>query len=252
VADRLSPAEAAFFKTNGYIVKRGLIPAADLAPFVDLFWERCAPPCLDRDQPATWVDPQERAGWGPPPSFGVEIERTTGASLRRDPTPSAPRPELGSIPGVNRPYPAGYRHGSIKWTAIGGDQAFNDATSAHPNVLRMVHALIGGPVKRPHRNRGLYPNFPRSAGHGPSSEGGKGLGPHIDTMPAELLGFTYMTDVHANSGGTTIWPTSPQRLWQCMEIEQSCGWRPDDTFPAVLVLTQQLLLLLLLFILTSI
>jgi hypothetical protein len=143
VADRLSPAEAAFFKTNGYIVKRGLIPAADLAPFVDLFWERCAPPCLDRDQPATWVDPQERAGWGPPPSFGVEIERATGASLRRDPTPSAPRPELGSIPGVNRPYPAGYRHGSIKWTAIGGDQAFNDATSARTSCGWFTRSLAG-------------------------------------------------------------------------------------------------------------
>lgn len=154
----LSPAEISFFKRTGYLVKRGLIPAETLAPFVDLFWAEAAPPCLDRSDPRTFVDlTTSRHGFaaGPPPQFGVEIEKQTGRRIRRSPDAVLPRPELGSIPGVNRPYPAGYRNGSIKWTDLGGSAEFNDATSAHPRVLSMVESFIGGPIKRPRRNRGL-------------------------------------------------------------------------------------------------
>lgn len=221
----LTDAEVAFFKEYGFIVKRSLIGRDELAPFVEAFWEQCAPVCLDRSDPATFVDvgPQ-RTGWGPPPDFGQEVERATGAAIRRtaDQGPLGKGRELGSIPGVNRPYPAGYRAGSIKWTDIGGWPSFNDATSAHPNVLSMVQALIGGPVKRPHRNRGIYPNFPSSA------QGG--LGPHNDTQPSELFGFVYLDDVPPHTGGTTIWPTSPQRLWPCVDVEQSCGWLPNERY----------------------
>ena len=38
----LSPAEIAFFKANGYIVKRGLVPEADLAPYREQFWRGAA------------------------------------------------------------------------------------------------------------------------------------------------------------------------------------------------------------------
>ena len=91
-------------------MKRGLIPAETLAPFVELFWTDLAPPCLDRNDASTWVDPTQREGWVPPQAFGAEIELQTGASIRRDPDATG-KPELGSIPGVNRPYPAGFRNG---------------------------------------------------------------------------------------------------------------------------------------------
>ena len=42
-----------------------------------------------------------------------------------------------------------------RWHGIGHDEAFVRATSAHPNVLHMAEALLGGPVKRPRRNRGI-------------------------------------------------------------------------------------------------
>ena len=50
-----------------------------------------------------------------------------------------------------------------------------------------------------------------------------GLGPHSDTQPGELFGFVYLDDVPPKSGGTCIWPTSPQRLYSCFENEQSYG-----------------------------
>ena len=53
----------AFFKQYGYIIKRGLVPAAALAPFVDRFWSELVPPCIDRRDAASWVDPATNPGW---------------------------------------------------------------------------------------------------------------------------------------------------------------------------------------------
>ena len=105
----------------------------------------------------------------------------------------------------------------------------------------MVQALIGGPVRRPHRNRGAYVHFPVAD----VSEAQ--LGPHNDTHPAELFGFTIMMDVPPRSGGTVsahaalfsrhlrlllthrrpcrhqcIWPGSPQLLCTEREIRFAC------------------------------
>ena len=32
------------------------------------------------------------------------------------------------------------------------------------------------------------------------------------------------------SGGTCIWPTSPQRLYECLDHEQSYGFHPNDSY----------------------
>jgi hypothetical protein len=37
---------------------------------------------------------------------------------------------------------------NIQWQAVGGERGMVDATCAHPAVLRMVEALLGGPIKR--------------------------------------------------------------------------------------------------------
>ena len=52
----LSPGDAAFFKENGYLVKKRLLDPASLAPIVDHVWAN-APACVDRSDPASWVDP---------------------------------------------------------------------------------------------------------------------------------------------------------------------------------------------------
>lgn len=46
-------------------MKRGLIPKRDLEPWVEHMWDVAIPPCVDRDDPATWVDPGQLQGWGP-------------------------------------------------------------------------------------------------------------------------------------------------------------------------------------------
>ncbi|MDE0193886.1 MAG: phytanoyl-CoA dioxygenase family protein, partial [Gammaproteobacteria bacterium] len=95
-----------------------------------------------------------------------------------------------------------------RWHGIGHDPAFVAATSAHPRMLYMLEALLGGPIKRPRRNRGIYAVFPR-APEAPASR----LGPHMDQSMTELSAVTYLEDVPPNSGGFTIYPTSPQLLY---------------------------------------
>ena len=131
----MSPAETAFFKEFGYIVKRNLVPREELEPWVDQLWEKAVPRCCDRSDPSTWIDPQRHPDWGPSAEFAAEAR---------------------AVGRVTRAYPAGYAAGNIRWAKIGGDPGYVRATSGHPNVLRMVQTLLGGPIKRPHRVRGQY------------------------------------------------------------------------------------------------
>ena len=187
-------------------VKRGLIPKEHLTPWVDYMWDEAIPPCIDRDDMSTWVDPGRLPGWGPSDEFAAESER---------------------VGRVNRGFPADYGPSSIRWSEIGWNPGYVDATTAHPNVLRMVQAFLGGPIKRPHRTRGQYVHFPSSKQTEPPLHG---LGPHSDTQPGELFGFVYLDDVPPRSGGTCIWPTSPQRLFSCLDNEQSYGFHPNAGF----------------------
>jgi hypothetical protein len=68
----------------------------------------------------------------------------------------------------------------------------------------------------------MYVHFPRS-------EPG-GLGPHNDSMPAELFGMVYLDHVPPFSGGTCVWPTSPQRLYECLDSEHRCGFTPNERY----------------------
>ena len=97
----MSPAETAFFQEFGYIVKRGLVPTAELAPWVDRLWEKVVPLCCNRSDPSvstrnlpflvisffisfsshfltdclqlqTFVDTQLHPDWGPSAEFAAE------------------------------------------------------------------------------------------------------------------------------------------------------------------------------------
>ena len=38
--------------------------------------------------------------------------------------------------------------------------------------------------------------------------------------------MVYLDTVPPKSGGTTIWPTSPQQLWDTLDSEHNCGFNP--------------------------
>jgi hypothetical protein len=185
----LTPADVAFFVEHGYLIKRGLIPAEVLAPWLERLWE-AAPEAMmvRRHDPASWVDPAERwlsstAGGGP---FTAD-----GRSTSRAPHHLTP---------------------NSQWRAhaLGHDPGFVAATSARPEVLSLVEGLLGGPLRRPTRNRGIYSIFPRP---GFAAQPEAMLGPHLDQVPMELGGVVYLAPVGRQSGGFTVWPGSHRALY---------------------------------------
>ena len=120
------------------------------------------------------------------------------------------------------------------------------ATSAHPAVLRTVHALLGGQVKIPASNRGIYGIFPSSTEPNAPPPHAR-LGPHHDNNPFvsmkttifkddkstsfglilsvwthDLGGVIYMSKVGSLSGGYTV-PTPvnmyrPRIVWKMWKL----------------------------------
>ena len=209
------------FREKGYIVKRGLIPPEGFKPFLDLWWHQ--PPAraakLDPEKPATWVSPgrhwPEENRWSLPKNW-----------MGNEPWPSAEQDRIGANKGerVGRlPHKLTRDVGNYvwRWHGIGHDPQFVRSTSAHPNMLYMIEALLGGPVKLPHRNRGIYSVFPRL----PDDPETK-LGPHMDANMTEMQVVTYLDDVKPRAGGFTIFPTSPQLLYPTSQ--QAHNWVATD------------------------
>ena len=94
-------------------------------------------------------------------------------------------------------------------------------------MLQMIETLLGGPVKRPWRNRGLYAVFPRDRS-GPKSK----LGPHMDQSLTELQAVTYLDEVGPSAGGFTIYPTSARMLYPTSR--QAYNWTPTETSQEVM------------------
>ena len=222
-ADRLglSAEEIEQFRTQGYVIKRGLIPSADLAPFRELWWKQ--PPVVRagvrREDPATWLDPGGR--WTLENRWDLAHDWMGGSPW---PSPEDERPGATVGERVGRLAHRLSRdavNDVWRWHGLGHDPAFVAATSAHPRMLHMLEALMGGPVKRPWRNRGVYSIFPRA-----SDERESRLGPHMDQNMMELSGVTLLDDVPPHSGGFTIFPTSPQVLYPTSE--QALNWVATD------------------------
>eukprot|EP01045_Picozoa_sp_COSAG04_P007388 COSAG04_NODE_385_length_15323_cov_3.045586_9_plen_201_part_00 len=131
----LTPDEIEQFRTQGWIVKRGLIPKEELAPWVETAWnkvESIAP--VSRDDPESWLDPATR--WAITQNKNGERSQSADGELSAN--------------------------SEWRWHHVGHDEAFLAATSAHPNVLRVVESLCGGPVRVPNRNRGCARSQPSS------------------------------------------------------------------------------------------
>lgn len=217
----LTAEEVAQFRKSGFVIKRGLIPPRDFLPFINLWWQQ--PPVvgakLSRDDPGSWVSPGKH--WPEDNRWALASDWMGGGvwPSAEDDRPGATVGErVGRLP---HKLTKDISNDVWRWHGIGHDEAFVSATSAHPRVLHMVEALLGGPVKRPRRNRGIYSIFPRD-----SSESESKLGPHMDQSMTEMMVVTYLADVGPRSGGFTIYPTSPQLLYPTSE--QALNWVATD------------------------
>jgi hypothetical protein len=233
----LSRQETDQFRESGYVIKRGLIPPATFSSFIKLWWQQ-PPVRVAHMVPAdagTWVSPGRH--WPADNRWGLA---SNWMGSHEWPSAVAPRPGATVGERVGRlPYKLTRDVGNDiwRWHGIGHDPEFVTATSAHPNVLRMAELLLGGPVKRPKRNRGIYAIFPRAA-----TDPETRLGPHMDQSMTEMMAVIYLQDVGPRAGGFTVFPTSPQRMYPTSA--QGLNWvateRSETALNAVMAEVQPL------------
>jgi hypothetical protein len=209
-ADRLglTSAEADQFRELGFVIKRGLVPAEDFAEAIDLWWQQ--PPAVTaqirRDDPSTWVSPGKH--WPDENRWGL-AKNWMGDHPWPGPKDTRPGASVGERVGrLPHKLTRDRAEDVWRWHGIGHDPAFVNVTSAHPRVLYMVELLLGGPIKRPWRNRGIYAVFPKDPSE-PSSR----IGPHHDANPIELMAAVILEDIGPREGGFTVFPRSAQGLY---------------------------------------
>lgn len=172
----LSAAEAAHFRTHGFIVKRRLITEANLLRrVVDHVWANVPHASLRRDVPESWFD--AAAAWTPEDAERVGLFAHGGWKMRSR--------------GPN---------------GIGAEAWLVDGIGNHPNMLAMAGVFLGEPVRRVRRVRGIYCIFPRR----PPARGR--LGPHADYQAAQLCAMVLVDTIRPHGGGFTVWPGSHSRL----------------------------------------
>ena len=228
-ADRigLTSAEADQFREQGFVIKRGLVPAGDFAAAMDLWWQQ--PPVtasgMLRNDPGTWVSPGRL--WPDENRWGLE-NNWMGNSPWPGPEDERSGADVGERVG-RLPYKLtrGRAEDVWRWHGIGHDPEFVTMTSAHPSMLQMVETLLGGPVKRPWRNRGIYTIFPTDPTEPPSS-----LGPHMDDNPTELMAAVLLEDVGPRAGGFTLFPGSARALYPTSG--QALNWVASESSDRVM------------------
>ena len=174
-AASVSADEAAFFKTNGFLLKRGLLDEPEIfARIVDHFWRQVPRGLIERDDPSTWTS-------------GAE-----GAWTETD------------VVNVGRLYRGNWKARSRD--GIGTEPFIVDAIANHPHMLGVVESFLGTRIKRVQRVRGIYAIFPY-----PSNQPQR-LGPHADYMAAQLAAMVFIDDIPPRAGGFTVWPGSHHLL----------------------------------------
>ena len=173
----LNAGEIAHFRKHGYLVKRGLIDEPEAFRLaVDHLWQHVPKGLLDRDDPATWLsDPGE--AW-------------TDEDARR----------VGMLSH------GGWKMRSRGEGGIGTEPFLVQRIANHPNILRVVRAFLGKPIKPVGRVRGIYAVFPKKPDAPPK------LGPHADYHAAHISTMVLVHDTPPRCGGFTIWPGSHRIL----------------------------------------
>jgi hypothetical protein len=171
----LSDAEIAFFKENGFLIKRGFLNEGEtFNRIIDYVWDQMPRELVKRDDPQTWLTvPHEQ--W-------TEEDAATVGQLTR----------------------GGWKVRSNG--GIGTESFFTDGLANHPRMRKLVSLFIGEPVRPARRVRGVYVQFPKA----PDVEGR--LGPHADGTAGHLAAMVLVADVPPRCGGFTIWPGSHHLL----------------------------------------
>ena len=182
-ASSLSREEVEFFKSNGYLIKRGLLsdcrPSFEQA--LDYFWDKVPRHSLSRDDSDGWLD-------------------NPGSHWREE-----DHARVGSLLGTN------WKMRSPGESGIGTEPFLVEDIAQHPKMLEVVSTFLGSSIKPVRRVRGIYGVFPLS----PDKE--DGLHPHGDYMAAQCSAMVLIHDLPGRCGGFTVWPGSHQKMHMCWD-----------------------------------
>ena len=204
----LSPEEVEHFKTNGFIVKKGLIEPAKLERVADCAWaaaDELGFP-FDRNDPSTFTLPKDHGTF---PETEPKHTYNDGAGI--------PNYFGGSTSGWT------WRH----YVPCAEDW-FLERTARHPHMQAVVKQFLGSNVRPSQRCRGLYLVFPQP---GDPDSVGK-LSGHTDGTVGQLNCMIYAADCPPNGGGFTLWPGSHRSCYYHMETEYN--WEPKAGYKEML------------------
>ncbi len=214
----LSAKEREFFIEHGFLIKPQLVSDKLLKPAMDHIWSHLLQVVpvhpdtdwrLSRDDRSTWVNPQ----WAVMP----------------------PHPESGPYQGRQ---PVEYQGRIVKMHDIGAEEFLLQLLPRNEHVVAVAQALLSRSLRPISRTRGVYPVFPSRDATDPSGTrriSGRALGPHTDQVCQQLNACLYLEDVHARSGGFTVYPGSHRRLFQAHTHESNYSPLPnyDETVRSV-------------------
>ena len=167
---KLSKSEIEHFKSQGFIVKRGLVNDKEgFRRLEDYFWEHVPDYYMQRDETSTWTHRGEK--------LTTEDSQCLG-------------PVVGNYFKMRSP------------TRIGTENWLLALTTNHPNVQQVVEQFIGTPIRPTQRVRGIYGLAPLA------EDEPKRLGPHVDPIPTYLSAMVLINEIPPRCGGFVVWPGS--------------------------------------------
>lgn len=189
-SNTLTAAEIEFFKSEGYLVKRGVIDDSELfGQVIDHLWNHVPRQILVRDDPETWLDAPHRK-W-------TEQDHEEVGLLH-----------LGNWKMRSR-------------GRIGTESFMVDGIANHPAMLTLVRQFLGENLKPVGRVRGIYAVLPK-----PLRAKGS-LGPHSDYAAGQLGAMVVADHMPPGAGGFTVWPRSHTRLHECWDTCLGSGISDD-------------------------
>ena len=193
----LSHEEIAHFKSQGFIVKRGLIEDREgFDRLVDYYWNHMPSYFMDRDDTTTWFMQSDK-------TLTVEDSQSLGRT---------------SAAGLKFQSP----------TQFGTEPSVLALSASHPNVQRVVEQFIGRPVRPAKRVRGLYSVSPTPAGTTVK------LSPHVDVIPADISAMVIVTETPPRWGGFCVWPGSHTSLYPFWDTRHSTRISTQERLKAFL------------------
>jgi len=189
----LNDKEVEHFKTEGFIVKRGLIDDPTIfAEVTDHIWGNVPRALIQRDKPDTWIDPPEDQ-WTEEDALQVGLLAHNNWKIRSK--------------GPN---------------GIGTEDFLVNKVANHSNVHQIVKNLIGEPVQPARRVRGIYCVFPSKLGVINCHTA------HVDYIASHLTAMVIADDIGPQCGGFMLWPGSHLELHPYWSTVHGSGMDADQ------------------------